>query len=558
MLSASIRSAPYPSSHCGSSSVRENHLGYAVRVNSFVRIVMAAALISSFLASCGDDDRAQSYSVGGTVAGLVGSGLVLANSNGDSIAIPAIGAFTFRMAVPVGTPYHVSVSSEPDTNPKQRCTVSNGDGTSTGANVTDVSVNCVGPFVYLPAYDVDYNTDTPSPLIYAFTMEVDTGALIPGSGSPFAIPQYGGVLEVDGSGHFAYLAVPGNSVYGFAIEQSTGALAPLPGSPYQFGAGAMQLDPTGRFAYAGLTGLTPPQNSIAAAAIDPSTGALIPIAGGPFAAEAGGPIGLSFSSDGRFLFTTSNAATVNGSDQPAEIYGFGIDPTTGALTPLPGGALVTGNNDGVLLDPLGRFAYVETDAGVWAYAIDAATGALSAVPGSPFTVGGLSASIDPQGRFLMTTQTAYPSESPTNQGGLWVYDINAATGALTQVAGSPFLTAGDPYSRPYFDPGGNFAYSVGLPDGSSIPGYTIDPASGALTPIAGSPFALQSGGGPERVMTFDPSGRFVYVQEGEYKGPVGTLNIGAFNPTTGAITFVADGDFPDNAVPGSITIVPLD
>jgi 6-phosphogluconolactonase (cycloisomerase 2 family) len=524
-------------------------------------MAMAGALISAFLTSCGDGDGPRSYSVGGSVSGLVGSDLVLANSNGDSVTISANGSFKFQMRLAVGTAYHVSVSSEPDTNPKQRCTVSNGNGTSIGAAITDVSVNCVGPFVYLPAQNVDYNNgDEGYPVIYAYTMDVDTGALIAVSGSPFATGAGGSALNVDGTGHFAYLAVSGSSVYGYAIDQGTGALEPLAGSPYQFGSGSMQLDRTGRFAYAGLIGLTPPESSIAVAAIDLSTGALVPIAGSPVAAEPGGPNGFSFSSDGRFLYTTSNAATVNGSNRSAEIYGFGIDPSTGSLTPLPGGALATGNfTSGVILDPKGRFAYVEAydvTGEIWAYAIDAATGALSPVPGSPFTVGGQDPSIDPEGRFLMTVQTVYPSDPPTSQGGLWVYEIDAMTGALTQVGGSPFPTTGNPSSQPYFDAAGNFAYSIDLLGGPII-GYAISPSTGVLTPLAGSPFPTP-GQGVERTMTFDPSGRFIYVQGGEYKGPAGILSVSALDPITGALTTVSSSDDLSSAVPASLTIVPLD
>jgi 6-phosphogluconolactonase len=522
-------------------------------------MAIAGALICWLLTSCGGGEGPRAYSVGGSVSGLVGSGLVLANSNGDSVTIAASGLFKFQTPVAIGTAYQVSVSSVPATNPKQRCTVSNGSGMSTGAAVTDVTVNCVGPFVYVPALSVNYLTDAGSPVIYAYTMNVDTGALMAVNGSPFGTGTGGTTLDVNGSGRFAYLAVSGDTVYGYAIDQGTGALEPLAGSPYQFGAGSMQLDPTGQFAYAGLLGLTTPESSIAVAAIDPGTGALVPNAGGPVAAEAGGPTGFSFSSDGRFLYTTSNAVTVDVTNRPGEIYGYAIDPSTGSLTPLPGGPLACANaTTGVLLDPKGRFAYVEADDGsseIWAFAIDAATGSLSSVPGSPFTVSGSGANIDPLGRFLMTAQSFTPFDPPTTQPGLWVYQINAATGALTQVAGSPFVTTVNPYSQVYFDPGGNFAYSVDSLDGPIV-GFTISSTSGVLTPIAGSPFPTL-GEGFERAMTFDPSGRFVYVPGGEYRGPPGVLDVSALDPMTGALTTVSSNDDLSSAVPTSLTIVPI-
>jgi 6-phosphogluconolactonase (cycloisomerase 2 family) len=170
-------------------------------------------------------------------------------------------------------------------------------------------------------------------------------------------------------------------------------------------------------------------------------------------------------------------------------------------------------------------------------------------------VTGSGANIDPQGRFLMTGQSVYPSDPPTSQPGVWVYQIDAATGALTQVPGSPFVTTVNPYSQVYFDPGGNFAYAVDTLDGPIV-GYTISPASGVLTPIAGSPFPTP-GQGVERAMTFDPSGRFVYLPGGEYKGPAGILDVSVLDPTTGALTTVSSNDDLSSAVPTSLTIVAI-
>lgn len=80
--------------------------------------------------------------VGGTVSGLVGSGLVLQNNGSDNHAIAADGAFTFPASLPSGTPYNVTVAAHP-TGPLQLCGVANGSGTVSSANVTDVAVTCL-------------------------------------------------------------------------------------------------------------------------------------------------------------------------------------------------------------------------------------------------------------------------------------------------------------------------------------------------------------------------------------------------------------------------------
>jgi Galactose oxidase, central domain/Kelch motif len=87
-----------------------------------------------------------SYSIGGTVTGVVGTGLILLNSS-DSEQLPispANGnqAFTFKNLVPTGTAYTVTIFAEP-TAPTQACVVTAGTGSGTAtATVTSVAIVC--------------------------------------------------------------------------------------------------------------------------------------------------------------------------------------------------------------------------------------------------------------------------------------------------------------------------------------------------------------------------------------------------------------------------------
>lgn len=92
--------------------------------------------------SINDYGAEPTYTIGGTVSGLEGSGLVLQQSGGDDLAVSAGGAFTFASAVADASAYAVTVLTQP-TNPAQTCTVANGSGTVAGANVDDVAVTCV-------------------------------------------------------------------------------------------------------------------------------------------------------------------------------------------------------------------------------------------------------------------------------------------------------------------------------------------------------------------------------------------------------------------------------
>jgi len=83
------------------------------------------------------------YTVGGTVTGLLGSGLVLLDNASDSLNVVTNGTFTFATPVLSGRPYGVTISSQP-TNPSQACSVANGTGigTVTNADITTVAVVC--------------------------------------------------------------------------------------------------------------------------------------------------------------------------------------------------------------------------------------------------------------------------------------------------------------------------------------------------------------------------------------------------------------------------------
>ena len=83
------------------------------------------------------------YSLGGTVHGLTGSGLVL-RLGSESLTIHNAGDFTFATGLADGTDYSVSVAAQP-TGPAQFCTLGGGSGRIEGAAVTDLALSCFGP-----------------------------------------------------------------------------------------------------------------------------------------------------------------------------------------------------------------------------------------------------------------------------------------------------------------------------------------------------------------------------------------------------------------------------
>jgi hypothetical protein len=79
------------------------------------------------------------YTLGGTISGLA-MAITLQNNGGDNLSVSANGSFTFATAVADGSTYNVTVLAQ---QAGQNCTITNGSGTVSGANITNVAVTCV-------------------------------------------------------------------------------------------------------------------------------------------------------------------------------------------------------------------------------------------------------------------------------------------------------------------------------------------------------------------------------------------------------------------------------
>ena len=172
----------------------------------------------------------------------------------------------------------------------------------------------------------------------------------------------------------------------------------------------------------------------------------------------------------------------------------------------------------ITVDPSGTHAYMSTQVaagysytGVLAiYTVDPSTGALAAVPGSPFSMSFPLGCVrfGPSGKFAYST-------SGVEGGGdqLATFSVNA----------DGTLSLDDTISYPYFptglaiDPRGKYLYvnavdvQAGTSASSPLYGYSIDASTGALTSLAGSPWPLAAGTYGE--LAFHPSGAGLYVSD---------------------------------------------
>lgn len=259
--------------------------------------------------------------------------------------------------------------------------------------------------------------------IDAWSIDLGTGTLTSVAGSPFSLgaPSFSVGLAADNATQTLYVA-EGGEIDALKAD-ANGALTPVSGSPFLAGYNFyLTVDPQNRFLFA-TDNIVPA--SVLAFAIDPSTGALTAVPGSPFAtsANSGGlQLGIVADSSGKFVYTVMQTTS--------QIAGFSIASPSGALTPIPGSPFAAGNQP-IALATVNNFLYVSNigDETLSGYSIDSTTGVLTPLAGSPFAIRAGSLTTDLAGNYLYTA----------GSGGVMAFKIDATTGTLTQVGSAiPF------------------------------------------------------------------------------------------------------------------------
>jgi 6-phosphogluconolactonase len=249
---------------------------------------LSALLCALTLMGCGAgmgtwDWTVPGSNLGGTVTGLTGTGLTLQTNGMPQVPVdrldngfhPALGGWFAS-----GTAYDITVLSQP-INPSQTCLVTNGVGTASSADITNIAVKCtINPsrFVYV--------ANGGSNSISAYSIDASSGVLTPISGSPYPVGKAPSSIAVDPLGHFAYVSNQADGdVSGFAIDRVSGALTAVSGSlfPSRLGPSSVAVDPSSTFVYVANAN----SNNVSAYAVDRNDGVLTPVVGSPFAAGTG-------------------------------------------------------------------------------------------------------------------------------------------------------------------------------------------------------------------------------------------------------------------------------
>jgi 6-phosphogluconolactonase (cycloisomerase 2 family) len=390
------------------------------------------------------------FTVGGTISGLTASGLVLQNNAGDNLTVAANSTtFTFATALAANAAYAVTILTQPT---GETCTVSNGTGTVTTANVTNVTVFCkgVGRFVF-----VVNQGDT---AIAAFTINSTTGALT-AAGTEAATEGTPSAIAVDQTGQFLYVPDRKNQVVTqYSVNSTTGAVTAVqtPDVPTAGTQGtSIAVTPSNQYVYVGGFGV--PAGSVAGFGLAAMTGILTPLA---FQDVPAGnwPSAMAIDPMGQFLFATAQ------SEQHLYVFTIGSDGTLSATGQTNSAPPSTGSGP----------------AAVAVYPISSASGGY-----------------------------LYTADSISNRIGTFSYD---GSGNLNSIGDGDFDANATQPQALAIDPAGKFLYVANYAD-ATVSTFSIDPTTGLLTYVTQvSTGNMNKVPNPAPIdMKLDPSGQFLFV-----------------------------------------------
>jgi 6-phosphogluconolactonase (cycloisomerase 2 family) len=339
----------------------------------------------------------------------------------------------------------------------------------------------------LPPPKFFYSTEYENGQVGGYLVSPSTGELT-SNGQPPVWAHWGPTrIASDSGGYRLYVANQGSQdVSAYFIYRDSGWLYPVPGANFTVGGVSTDIavHPSDKFVYVTTTydyydndGVKGKNNSVSGFSVA-SNGSLVPVPGSPYITD-GPDWGIAIDPSGQYLYASSQ---VSDSNQSGEINAFSINQTTGALTPISGSpfAIIPYNCQvcldweniyGMAIDPTGNFLIGGgwNNGVIYVYRIQAGTGSISEVAGSPFI------EILPECVAMSCWPSNAPSDisvSPTDKyvfvsndawNGLGMYDFDSSTGALSNLTTSPV-----PYGSwltisgiVRSDPSGQFVYTLG-------------------------------------------------------------------------------------------------
>jgi 6-phosphogluconolactonase (cycloisomerase 2 family) len=300
-------------------------------------------------------------------------------------------------------------------------------------------------------------------------------------------------------------------------------------------------------------------NTISAYSVSPS-GALTAVPGSPFLTGGQGATVNCYGLD-RIVISAPNNLLFVTNTLDLTISALQINPASGSLTAVAGSPFASGLSldacQGMSLaaTPDGKFLMASSNGQIQTFTI-APTGALTLVATTPNCCTPMvSMRISPNGQFLATSNETSAS----------VFTVNALTGALAPVLGSPFPKTGTGSlgGLDFNSCGNNLLYGGEATATSTIADAWTVAASGALTALPGSPFHSASGTNsnvvllsPDNARLFESNQLSNSVNSFRVNADGSLANIGRFGGTgflhtpagmatdqSGSFLYVADDPF---------------
>jgi hypothetical protein len=292
-------------------------------------------------------------------------------------------------------------------------------------------------------------------------------------------------------------------------------------------------------------------NNISVYAVDPTTGALSPVPGSPFATGAT-PKSVAIDATGQYVLVANNGAS--------NISVYSINTTNGFLTPVTGSPFATGTGPtGVTVDAVSDVVYVPESASdtIASYSINSTNGILTAISGSPFATplepgfGGVPQAVGNLSPAIIDTTggylyASYQYEFPLSESatGVLGYGIGANGGGLSLLPSNPFAIGSCFCIRPMAIAPNGHFLYQSAPGLNVVLGYSVDASTGALSALTGNPTAAT---GADSIV-IDPTSSFLYVSDDT---DIALLAY-SINSTTGALTPLPGSPYPTGGEPNCV------
>lgn len=277
-------------------------------------------------------------------------------------------------------------------------------------------------------------------------------------------------------------------------------------------------------------------SNLYSARIDPNSGTVTLVNSAPVGTPGEtATVRIAVTPNGQFVY--DSVAALHGGGQALGTSGIGefsVGRDSGNLSPLQGSPVLTKLGGDFLIHPNGRFAYhVLTQDAVDIYSINS-DGTLSQTAASQGpSPGSERGAISADGKFFLRP----------NNNQVFVDSIDANSGSLTTVAGSPFVftsESGAAVNDVIVDPSSHFVYisggvgGPGMPESGRLWAAQFSASTGAVTPAVSS----ESLGANVYSLAITPNGHTVFAADALNSGG-SEIHAFAVNSNTGALAEIA-------------------